>query len=191
MKNRFIYILFLLLPFAACKNKDTKEGKHSAKIPSIPFQTLSLTDTSDFNYSSAQHENWSIAGQVYSNRNMVHSLETTTGTGILVSKPTESDKAELLTKFKHGDIDLELDFMMPKGSNSGIYFMGRYEVQIFDSWLKPKDSLEYGDCGGIYERMANGQGYEGQAPAVNASKAPGLWQHLKVRFQAPRFDSDG
>src|SRR5699024_10232101 len=34
-------------------------------------------------------------------------------------------------------------------------------------------------------------GYEGHAPRINASKAPGLWQHLKVRFKAPRFDSNG
>lgn len=190
MKHKLLYLLILSILFIGCKNKTSKE-EHKATSHTIPFHDLKLNDTADFLYSSSPHKNWSVAGKVYSDRNVTHSLETTSGTGILVSKPTDSDKAELLTQFEHGDIDLELDFMMPKGSNSGIYFMGRYEVQLFDSWLKPKDSLHYGDCGGIYERMANGKGYEGHAPALNACKAPGLWQHLKVRFRAPRFDSSG
>jgi hypothetical protein len=35
------------------------------------------------------------------------------------------------------------------------------------------------------------EGYEGYAPRQNASRAPGLWQHLKIFFQAPRFDAAG
>ncbi len=191
MRKHLGFLLLLFLVFTSCKNQEDKNKTQEPKVPAIPFEHLSLKSISDFRYSSDHHDNWSVAGTVYANRNIVHSLQTSPGTGILVSKPTDTDRAELLTKFKHGDIDLELDFMMPKGSNSGIYFMGRYEVQIFDSWLKPNDSLQYGDCGGIYERMAHGQGFEGQAPAINACKAPGLWQHLKVRFQAPRFDASG
>ncbi len=191
MKNKLLILLAFSSFLWGCGPKPAqKEGK-GITDHDLPFQTLSLKDTTDFNYSSSRNKNWAIAGDVTSDWKAVHSLNILPGTGILVSKPTDSDKAELLTKFKHGDIDLELDFMMPKGSNSGIYFMGRYEVQLFDSWLVPDDSLGYIDCGGIYERMANGRGYEGHAPAINACKAPGLWQHLKVRFQAPRFDSAG
>ncbi len=36
-----------------------------------------------------------------------------------------------------------------------------------------------------------GQGYEGHVPRVNASRAPGLWQTLHIRFCAPRFDASG
>jgi len=72
--------------------------------------------------------------------------------------------------------------------------MGRYEVQLFDSWSVK--APKYSDCGGIYERWdeARGpgkQGYEGHAPLANASRAPGLWQHLHIEFQAPRFDAAG
>jgi hypothetical protein len=75
--------------------------------------------------------------------------------------------------------------MVPKGSNSGVYFQGRYEVQILDSFdvAEPK----YGDCGGIY-RAAD---FSGQPPRVNASRAPGQWQTYDVIFRAPRFDADG
>lgn len=191
MKYFSTSILAALAILAAGCHKPGGSPATAADSTTIPYQIVSLRDTASFTYSSPHHGNWSVASGVFSDRNVTHSLETTPGTGILVSRPTDSDKAELLTRFKHGDIDLELDFMMPKGSNSGIYFMGRYEVQLFDSWLKPKDSLHFGDCGGIYERMAGGRGYEGHAPALNACKAPGLWQHLKVRFRAPRFDATG
>ena len=89
-------------------------------------------------------------------------------------------------------MDIEFDYMMAKGSNSGIYLQSRYEVQLLDSWavLQPQS----GDNGGIYERWdenrPEGQkGYDGHAPRQNVSRAPGLWQHLKISFQAPRFEA--
>ena len=84
--------------------------------------------------------------------------------------------------------------MIPKGSNSGIYFQSRYEIQLFDSWGKEK--LTSKDCGSIYERWDNQKperekGFEGHAPQKNVIKAPGLWQHLHIKFKAPKFDSLG
>jgi hypothetical protein len=91
--------------------------------------------------------------------------------------------------FEHGDVEAQVEFCVPKNSNSGIYFMGRYEIQVLDSWgvEKPKS----GDCGGIYERWKDNQGYEGHPPRVNASKPPGEWQTFEVIFRAPRFDASG
>jgi hypothetical protein len=95
----------------------------------------------------------------------------------------------LITKDEFGDIEAHIEFMIPRGSNSGVYFMGRYEIQILDSFgvEKPK----YGDCGGIYQRWANNMGFEGHAPKENASRAPGEWQSFDVVFRAPRFDNEG
>jgi hypothetical protein len=83
---------------------------------------------------------------------------------------------------------------MAKGSNSGIYLQGRYEIQLLDSW--GVKNPRYGDNGGIYERWdesrgKGNEGFEGYAPRQNASHAPGLWQHMKISFQAPRFDAAG
>src|SRR5207248_11025247 len=89
---------------------------------------------------------------------------------------------DLLTEAPYGDIDLHVEFMMSKGSNSGVYFMGQYEVQILDSFGKKDSELKYGDCGGIYNTAP---------PRTNASKAPGEWQSYEVVFQAPRFDAAG
>jgi hypothetical protein len=87
-----------------------------------------------------------------------------------------------------------MDFMLTKGSNSGIYLQGNYEVQLFDSW--GKKSAKYNDNGGIYERWNDSKpegekGYEGYAPRFNVAKAPGLWQNIKISYQAPRFDANG
>jgi hypothetical protein len=94
----------------------------------------------------------------------------------------------------YGDMDLKLDFMMAEGSNSGIFFQGRYELQLCDSW--GAQVVTSGENGGIYERWdenrPQGQkGFQGYAPRQNVSKGTGLWQHLEVSFQAPRFDGEG
>src|SRR5690606_33905953 len=64
-------------------------------------------------------------------------------------------------------------------------------VQLIESWLD--DELTHADLGGIYQRWDENTstGYEGHAPRVNAARAPGLWQTLKVVFRAPRFDEAG
>lgn len=100
----------------------------------------------------------------------------------------------LITLMEHGDLDLSLEVMIPKGSNSGIYLQGRYEIQVFDSWGKALPSFD--DAGGIYQRWdekrgKNKEGFEGHAPRFNAVKAPGLWNKVEISFQAPRFDANG
>jgi hypothetical protein len=160
---------------------------------SFAQQQLALKDLSAFLNPST---NWTIEGAVqaaYSDT----SLQVATGQGILVNtlrngKYKRSD--DLTFGFSHGDIHLMFDFMMPKKGNSGVYLQGRYEVQLADSWGKKK--INFGDCGGIYERWddargKSNEGYDGYAPMQNASKAPGLWQSMEIDFQAPRFDANG
>jgi hypothetical protein len=102
---------------------------------------------------------------------------------------------DLYTKQKFGDVTVRLDFVMSKGSNSGIKFHGHYEIQICDSFGKADDKMEGDDCGGVYPRANNKNGYKhidtGIGPKTNACKAPGEWQTLEASFLAPRFDKDG
>ncbi|WP_425639261.1 family 16 glycoside hydrolase [Algoriphagus yeomjeoni] len=156
----------------------------------IPFEVLPLQSLSEFQSTSA---NWQIVQDVYYDLNGGKS-KATNGTGVLLNTLQKGDNQAIKTAFEHGDIELELDFMMPKGSNSGVYLQGRYEVQLFDSWAE-KDP-KYSDAGAIYQRWdasrgAGREGYEGHPPLVNVSRAPGLWQSLRIVFQAPRFDSNG
>jgi 3-keto-disaccharide hydrolase len=95
----------------------------------------------------------------------------------------------LLTEREFGDCKLHVEFCVPKASNSGVYLMGRYEVQIFDSF--GKDKVDFSDCGGIYERAVGDKGAGGRAPDVNACKPPGEWQTFEITFRAPRFDEAG
>jgi hypothetical protein len=155
-------------------------------------QNVPLTDLSAFDKPAAS---WHIAGDVNASLEKDNTLTIKPGTGVLANLVDENNHGQdLLTVLQHGDADVEFDYMMAKGSNSGVYLQGRYEIQLLDSWgvLRPR----YGDNGGIYERWddARGkgnEGYQGYAPRQNVSMAPGLWQHLKISFQAPRFDASG
>ncbi|WP_026462999.1 3-keto-disaccharide hydrolase [Adhaeribacter aquaticus] len=154
--------------------------------------TIPLTDLAPF---KTEGKSWSIVGDVTADLAKANILNSVKGSGVLINLPAKKNTAaDLYTNFEHGDLDLELDYMMAKESNSGIYLQGRYEIQLEDSWGVKTPTA--GNNGGIYERWdekrANGQkGYEGYPPRQNASKAPGLWQHLKISFQAPRFDASG
>ena len=98
--------------------------------------------------------------------------------------------ANFVTDEKHGDVELYLEFMLAKGSNSGVYLQGLYEVQIFDSW-KSDFPITSSDGGGIYHRWINEKGVGGSAPKVNANRRPGEWQSYQIWFRAPRFDASG
>ncbi len=115
----------------------------------------------------------------------------TAGKGILLNMNDDAKKDNLVSAFEHGDIDLELEVMLPKGSNSGIYLQGRYEVQLLDSW-GVRDA-KYSDIGGIYRNWEKEPAkiYMGKAPLSNPAKAPGLWQKFKISFRAPRFNAAG
>jgi Domain of Unknown Function (DUF1080) len=96
----------------------------------------------------------------------------------------------LVTDQKFGDMELYLEFLIPKGSNSGVYLHGLYEVQVFDSWGST-EPMSTSDGGAIYHRWINNQGVGGSAPSRNASRRPGEWQSYYIWFRAPRLDSSG
>lgn len=96
---------------------------------------------------------------------------------------------DLVTDQKFGDVELYLEFMIPKGSNSGVYLHGLYEIQVFDSWGAAE--VTSSDCGGVYHRWIDNKGVGGSAPLVNASRRPGEWQSFQIWFRAPRFDASG
>jgi hypothetical protein len=114
---------------------------------------------------------------------------------ILVNAASREEKAPyLMTKEEFGDVRIELEFMVPKNSNAGVYVAGRYEVQILDSF--GHERFGSGDLGGIYQRwdpsLPKGkQGFGGIKPKANAAKAPGEWQTMEIVFRAPRFDESG
>ena len=89
---------------------------------------------------------------------------------------------DVYTEKSWGDCQVHAEFMIPDGSNSGVYLMGQYEVQIISTFGKPDDKLGPGDCGGVYHT---------HAPLTNALKPYGQWNTYDITFRAPRFDAAG
>lgn len=159
-------------------------------ISSVAQDSVTLNNLSFFRQPPAS---WRLAADVKADLNTNNVLMITDGGGVLVNLPDKKNSgADLYSNLEHGDADVEFDYMMAKGSNSGIYLQGNYEVQLIDYW--GSDHRGPGDNGGIYQRWDDSrgkgkEGFEGYAPRQVVSKAPGLWQHLKISFQAPRFDN--
>ncbi|HSW46204.1 MAG TPA: DUF1080 domain-containing protein [Phycisphaerae bacterium] len=131
---------------------------------------------------------WQAAGSVELDPADPAKFKISPGTGILVNGPV-GKTSNLLTTFKHGDCRAHIEFVLPKGSNSGVYFQGRYEIQVIDSF--GRDTVTFYDCGAIYARWIDNQAVDGWPPRVNVCKAPGQWQTYDVIFKAPRFDDSG
>lgn len=114
------------------------------------------------------------------------------GKGILVNGE-KGRSPDLYTKADHGDCEVHVEFLLGKGSNSGVKFHGHYEIQIIDSF--GKDKLTGDTCGGVYPRADAQPKYhhidDGIAPKVNACRKPGEWQEMDIIFLAPRFDAEG
>jgi hypothetical protein len=94
------------------------------------------------------------------------------------------------TKEKFGDCQLHIEWRSPKNDvkagktgqgcgNSGVYFMGKYEVQVLNSYIN--ETYPDGQAGAIYKQYP---------PLVNACVKPGEWQTYDIIFTAPRFSGD-
>ena len=99
-----------------------------------------------------------------------------------------SAKGDIITTNQFGDIQLHLEFREPtpgRGEgqgrgNSGVYFMGLYEVQVLDCYINK--TYADGSTGAIY-----GQ----HPPLANACRPPGEWSTYDIVFTAPRFSEEG
>lgn len=130
------------------------------------------------------HGAWYVAADAGLNATNDALLAARPGEGAVVNGPT-GRTGHLVSKEEFADAEVHIEFMVPKKSNSGVYLMGRYEVQVFDSWgvAQPK----YSDCGGIY----GNDHYAGSPPSTNAATPPGTWQTFDIVFRAPTFDAAG
>lgn len=135
------------------------------------------------------HGTWLTAAGVKTNAELSFLLDAEPGRGLIVNGP-KGRAQNLLSQQEFGDAEVHVEFLIPRKSNSGVYLMGRYEIQIYDSF-GVKGEYPGIECGGIYQRWANGKGFEGHSPRVNASKPAGEWQSFDITFRAPRFDAAG
>ncbi len=100
--------------------------------------------------------------------------------GILTAAP-----GTLITKDQFGPVQVHLEWRLPAGrkvdgqggGNSGIFLMGRYEVQI----LQSHDNKTYpdGTAGALYGQTP---------PLVNATAPQGEWQSYDILFHPPKYE---
>ncbi|HEY8743128.1 MAG TPA: DUF1080 domain-containing protein [Chloroflexota bacterium] len=94
---------------------------------------------------------------------------------------------DIRTVQEFGDCQLHLEWAAPaevKGDsqgrgNSGVFLMGRYEIQVLDCYDNP--TYADGTASAIYGEFP---------PLVNPSRKPGEWQFYDIIWTAPRFDGD-
>jgi hypothetical protein len=105
--------------------------------------------------------------------------------GVFMVKPSSGD---IETNQAFGSVQLHIEWLAPVDagkkdqgySNSGIFFMGMYELQVLNSY--ENETYANGQAGAMYKQLI---------PLVNASRPPGEWQSYDVVFMAPKFNPDG
>src|SRR2546423_13678876 len=136
-------------------------------------------------------DQWIHAGEAKLDEKNPRKLAAVPGKGVLVNGPGRV--RDLVTKETFTDAEAHVEFMVPKGSNSGVKLNGLYEIQILDSYGKKK--LTGDDCGGIYPLAEEKPRYhhidDGVPPPVYACKKPGELQTLELVFRVPRLRKDG
>jgi len=85
--------------------------------------------------------------------------------GVLSSPASGSN---IRTEKTFNDFKLHIEFRYPKGSNSGVYLRGRYEVQVSDN---AGGEATRGDFGSVYGFIT---------PAEMAAKPAGEWQTYDI-----------
>jgi hypothetical protein len=103
------------------------------------------------------------------------------GKGWMEVKPGTGD---IVSRTEFGSCQLHVEFREPtviKGEsqgrgNSGVFLMGRYEVQVLDCYQNP--TYADGTTGALYGQFP---------PLVNACRQPGEWSTYDIIWEAPAF----
>src|SRR5689334_7412878 len=137
-------------------------------------------DMSGWKYKNQKASLWKVVGDVKlddSNNKQLSPSGEAGATPLLVNDlKVGQHGTDIYTEKEFGDCEVHVELMVPKGSNSGVYLMGRYEVQVLDSFGKKKPTKS--DLGGIYNTADPiAENYE--------AKAPGEWQTLDIVFETP------
>ncbi len=146
----------------------------SAEPGGPPSDAIVLFDGKDLSHWTARHSSITRAGGSGQPEWIVRD-------GYMEVAPKTGDIA---TKEKFGDCQLHIEWAAPAEAqgasqgrgNSGVLLMGRYEIQVLDSYNNP--TYADGQAGAIYGQWP---------PLVNAARKPGEWQTYDIIFEASRF----
>ena len=104
----------------------------------------------------------------------------------LVDGCIETGSGNLTSKETFGNCQIHVEWLPPanfKGpwynqGNNGVFLMGLYEIQIFDSFTEK-----------LYPDGQTASIYGQTPPLVNACRPPGEWQTYDIVFTAPVFET--
>lgn len=123
---------------------------------------------------------WESVGDVTVPWSKQQELVVFAGEGMLAHTSKKKGRAdELVTASVYGDVELEFRYLLAAGSEATLYLHDVYPVTLADS----RETA-------VPTARTNG-GAAGYPPRQQVGRAPGLWQRLRIQFQAPRFDSAG
>lgn len=125
-------------------------------------------------------EGWQDVGDVSLNFAKPQVLTVRSGSGVLAHVPARRVTVEdLVTIAEYGDVELELEYLLAAGSSALISLQDVYDINLNDGQ------------GDLHPTAFSNGGVLGYAPRQQVSKAPGLWQTLKLVFKAAEFDQSG
>lgn len=136
--------------------------------PSDAIVLFDENSLSNWQYANGESAKWNVSGNEFS---------------VSINEP------DIYTKQSFGNCQLHVEWKIPTDEthnnlnwgNSGLYFMGLYEVQIYDSFNNDHKIYYNGQAGSIYKQ---------HSPMVNVSKPAGEWQSFDIVFTAPVFNQD-
>ena len=145
---------------------------------------LSAWQTPKFSYGARMDQVQAILNEKINNPEFSDPHWTVKDGAMIVNPGTGA----LETKQAFGDVQLHLEWLSPVDpgkkdqgySNSGVFLMGLYEVQILNSY--ENKTYPNGQAGALYKQSI---------PMVNASRPPGEWQTYDIIFNAPKFTAEG
>jgi len=124
-------------------------------------------------FSGQRHRKWGEPVQVFNGKSLTgwgardpnREFHWSVRDGAMVNRPPDQD---IVSEKQFQDFKLHVEFSLARGSNSGIYLRGRYELQLLDDFGRPPGV--HSNCS-IYSRLA---------PSANASKRADEWQTLEA-----------
>lgn len=195
--KKYLMIMLCGLSLAAFSQEETELYKDLAKVTpgeggQSPSDAIVLFDGSNLNQ-------WQKA-QLGSPTNMVglkdvipqydpgYSGEDAAWTIKNEELEVKPGTGDIATKQAFGDIQLHIEWLAPKAagkssqgySNSGVFLMGLYEVQVLNSY--DNETYSNGQASSVYKQ---------HIPLVNASLPPDTWQKYDIIFMAPKFSDKG
>lgn len=177
-KIYLLFIYFLALNSVKAQEKNNFEDWKNKPLPVTPAENNQPPSDAVVLFDGKNLDNWQYANGEKPKWNFSGNEFTVT-----INEP------DIYSRQNFGSCQLHAEWKIPDNEthdnlnwgNSGIYLMGLYEVQIYDS---------YQDVHRIYYNGQAGSIYNQHSPLVNASKQAGKWQSFDIVFTAPVFNAD-